>query len=141
MIPLLVYAFLAGTLTILSPCTLPVVPLLVGAASRDRRQRVTWLLVGFGGTFVLVTVVLASALATAGVTTAGLRTIAAIALGLAGATLVLPWLGRRWEAGVGGPRPARRCRLGRRTGRQPAAGGRSCSVPPWACSGRRAWGR
>jgi len=101
-IPLLLYAFLAGTLTILSPCTLPVVPPLVGAASSGRRQRVVWLLVGFGGTFVLVTVVLASALATAGVTTAALRTIAAIALGLAGATLVLPWLGRRWEAGSAG---------------------------------------
>ena len=33
-VPLLVFAFVAGGVTIVSPCTLPVVPLLVGAANR-----------------------------------------------------------------------------------------------------------
>jgi len=98
MAALLVFAFLAGTLTILSPCTLPVVPLLVGAASTDGRHRVAWLLVGFGGAFLLATVVLASALAALGVSTTALRTIAALGLGVAGATLVVPWLAARWEA-------------------------------------------
>ena len=99
MVPLLVFAFLAGTVTVISPCTLPVVPLLVGAATTDRRPRLTWLLVGFGGAFLLVTVVLASVLAALGVTTAALRALAALGLVLAGATLVVPPLSRRWETG------------------------------------------
>ncbi len=99
MVPLLAFAFVAGGMTIVSPCTLPIVPLLVGAAASGRCQRVTWLLVGFGAAFLVVTVVLASALAAAGVTTDVLRTIAALGLGVAGATLVVPWVGRRWEAG------------------------------------------
>lgn len=116
MVLLLVFAFLAGTLTIISPCTLPVVPLLVGAAAPDGRPRVTWLLVGFGGAFLLVTVVLASAFAAVGVTTATLRTLAALGLGAAGAALVVPWLGARWEASS-----SRLARLGGRV----SAGGRS----------------
>ena len=115
MVALLVFAFLAGTLTIISPCTLPVVPLLVGAASTDGRHRVAWLLAGFGGAFLLATVVLASVLAALGVTTDALRTVAALGLGLAGATLVVPWLAARWEASSFGL-----ARLGGRL----AAGGR-----------------
>ncbi|MFI5262449.1 MAG: cytochrome c biogenesis protein DipZ [Candidatus Limnocylindrales bacterium] len=116
MVALLVFALIAGTLTVVSPCTLPVVPLLVGAASTDGRHRVTWLLLGFAGAFLIVTVVLASALAALGVTTDVLRTIAALGLGLAGAMLVVPWLGARWETSS-----SRLARLGGRV----AAGDRS----------------
>jgi cytochrome c biogenesis protein CcdA/thiol-disulfide isomerase/thioredoxin len=94
----LVFAFIAGVLTILSPCMLPVVPLLLGGASAGGRRRVLGLLLGFAAMFVAVTVVLASALAAAGLTTDRLRLVSALLLGAFGAVLVIPALGRWLEA-------------------------------------------
>src|SRR5450755_453506 len=100
MVAVLAFALVAGILTILAPCTLPVVPLIVGAAAAaDGRRRLAGLLVGFGLTFVSVTVLLASALATVGLTTATLRPAAAVVLGAVGISLALPrfglWLVRK----------------------------------------------
>jgi cytochrome c biogenesis protein CcdA/thiol-disulfide isomerase/thioredoxin len=93
MVLILGFAIIAGVLTILAPCTLPVVPLILGAAAADGRRRVAGLLVGFGLTFIGVTVLLASALAAAGLTTGTLRLAGAVVLGGAGLSLALPWLG------------------------------------------------
>jgi cytochrome c biogenesis protein CcdA/thiol-disulfide isomerase/thioredoxin len=90
---ILIGAFLAGTLTILSPCTLPVVPLILGASLTGRGRRLAWVLAGFVASFVAVTVVLASALAALDLTTSTARILAAGVLGLAGATLLVPRLG------------------------------------------------
>jgi cytochrome c biogenesis protein CcdA/thiol-disulfide isomerase/thioredoxin len=89
----IVAAFLAGILTILSPCTLPVVPLILGASLTGRARRLGWVLVGFVASFVAVTVVLASALAALDLTTATVRALAAAILGFAGATLLIPAFG------------------------------------------------
>jgi len=91
------FAFLAGVLTILAPCTLPVVPLVFGAAATGGRRRTVGIVAGFGLTFVLAAVVLASALAAAGVTTDQLRFASAVVLGIVGLTLV----SRRIEALAG----------------------------------------
>jgi cytochrome c biogenesis protein CcdA/thiol-disulfide isomerase/thioredoxin len=101
MILILGFALIAGVLTILAPCTLPVVPLILGAAAADGRRRVTGLLLGFGLTFIGATVLLASALATAGLTTGTLRLASAVVLGAAGLTLALPWLGARLDRFLG----------------------------------------
>jgi len=101
MVLILGFAIIAGVLTILAPCTLPVVPLILGAAATDGRQRVAGLLVGFGLTFIGVTVLLASALAAAGLTTGTLRLAGAVVLGAAGLSLALPWLGTRLERFLG----------------------------------------
>ncbi len=87
-------AFLAGLLTILSPCTLPVVPALVGAAFGPARSaRIAGLVVGFAGTFLLTTIVLASVLAQAGLTLAPARIVAAVVLAAAGLALLIARLG------------------------------------------------
>jgi cytochrome c biogenesis protein CcdA/thiol-disulfide isomerase/thioredoxin len=103
---LLVIAFLAGVLTILGPCSLPILPLVLGAAGTGRAARVAAVLAGFAGTFLLTTVVIAAALAALGVTTQPLRLLAAAVFAVAGAVLAWPraadWLGRR------APRPAAR---------------------------------
>jgi cytochrome c biogenesis protein CcdA/thiol-disulfide isomerase/thioredoxin len=95
------FAMLAGILTILAPCTLPVVPLILGGAAADGRRRVAGLLIGFGLTFIGVTVLLASALAAAGLTTATLRPAGAVVLGAAGLSLALPWFGARLDGFIG----------------------------------------
>ncbi len=96
--PTLLFAFVAGILTILSPCILPVVPFIVGTASTDSRRRLVGIVAGFTGMFLAVTVLLASVLAAAGLTTDRLRLLSVILLFVFGATLAVPRLGRWFEA-------------------------------------------
>ena len=86
----LAFAFVAGLLTILAPCTLPVVPLVLGGAAGGGRRRIGAIFVGFGASFLAVTVVFAAALASLGVTTDRLRLGAAVVLGLVGLSLAWP---------------------------------------------------
>jgi cytochrome c biogenesis protein CcdA/thiol-disulfide isomerase/thioredoxin len=101
------FAFVAGLLTILAPCTLPVVPLVLGGATGGDRRKVAGLFLGFGASFVVVTVVAAALLAEVGLTTSVLRLAAVVLLGLAGLTLALPRLGDFIAAHV----PSRATRL------------------------------
>jgi cytochrome c biogenesis protein CcdA/thiol-disulfide isomerase/thioredoxin len=116
----LLFAFVAGVLTILAPCTLPIVPFVLGAGATDggsvgaRRRRTAGFALGFAGTFVATAVLLASALAAAGVTTAGLRLASLGVLAAAGILLLAPPLRARLAAltaaassrlSAGGPRP------------------------------------
>lgn len=103
MLTTLLFALAGGLLTVISPCVLPVVPLLVGSSvgpdgsPGSAGRRVTGLILGFGGAFLVTTVLLASTLAAAGVTTAQLRVVSALLLVAFGATLVIPALGRAVE--------------------------------------------
>jgi len=91
------FAFLAGVLTILSPCALPVIPLVLGASATGGWRRAAGIFAGFGGTFIATTVLFASVLAAAGLNTNGLRTVSAVLLGLVGVTLVSERVGG-WAA-------------------------------------------
>jgi cytochrome c biogenesis protein CcdA/thiol-disulfide isomerase/thioredoxin len=93
-------AFLAGILTILAPCVAPVVSLVLGAASTGGRRRSLGILAGFGLSFLVVTIVLASALAGAGLATDKLRIASAIFLGLVGLAIAVPWIGSRLGASL-----------------------------------------
>ena len=86
----LAFAFTAGLLTILAPCTLPVIPLVLGGAAGGGQRRIVGIFVGFGVSFLAVTVVFAAVLAAAGVTTDRLRIGAAVVLGLVGLSLAWP---------------------------------------------------
>ena len=94
------FAFLAGVLTILAPCTLPVVPLVLGAAATGGRGRTSGVLIGFSLAFIATTVVLASALAAVGATTDLLRLGSAIVLGVVGLSLVATRVERWAERGL-----------------------------------------
>ncbi len=101
MLAVLAFAVVAGVLTILAPCTLPVVPLVLGVGSMAGRRRALGLLIGFGLTFVAVTVLFASLLAALGLTTSTLRLMSAVLLGAVGVSLALPWLGARIDVALG----------------------------------------
>lgn len=88
------FAFVAGLLTILGPCTLPVVPLVLGGAAGGGRRRIGGLFVGFGASFLAITVLFAATLASLGVTTDRLRVGAAVVLGLVGLSLAWPRVAR-----------------------------------------------
>jgi cytochrome c biogenesis protein CcdA/thiol-disulfide isomerase/thioredoxin len=85
----LLFAFVAGILTILGPCTLPVVPLALGIGAAGGRQRAVGVVLGFCLTFVAVTVALGAVLAAAGLGS-GLRIASAIVLGIAGLAIAVP---------------------------------------------------
>src|SRR5260221_8820052 len=93
-------AFVAGSLTILAPCSLPMLPFVLGTTTSGGRARLIGVFSGFATSFVLLTALLASLLAAANVTSSGLRMLSAGILGLAGAGLAIPALGRRLELGV-----------------------------------------
>jgi cytochrome c biogenesis protein CcdA/thiol-disulfide isomerase/thioredoxin len=94
-------AFAAGVLTFVAPCTLPVLPIVVGAGVAGGRRRPAGVVIGFGASFVLLSILLASLLARAGLAASQLRVASALALALVGAVLAFPLLGRRLEAGLG----------------------------------------
>ncbi|HEX6606037.1 MAG TPA: cytochrome c biogenesis protein/redoxin [Chloroflexia bacterium] len=100
MLILLLVAFVAGVLTILSPCILPVVPLVLGTASGGGRARPLGIVAGLAGSFTLFSVVLASTLAALGLTTSTLRGGAVLTLAGFGLALLIPALGGRLEAAL-----------------------------------------
>jgi cytochrome c biogenesis protein CcdA/thiol-disulfide isomerase/thioredoxin len=94
------FAFIAGVLTILGPCTLPVIPLVLGGAAGGGHRRIAGIFLGFGLTFLALTVVFAASLAALGITTDRLRLGAAIVLGLVGLSLVSARWARAFDRGL-----------------------------------------
>ncbi|MGI8586088.1 MAG: cytochrome c biogenesis protein/redoxin [Chloroflexia bacterium] len=95
---LLTISFLAGVLTILAPCTLPMVPLMLGATAGGGRARPVGIVLGLAASFTLFSVVLAAALDALGLTTDTLRLIAVFALAVFGLSLLVPAIGYRLSA-------------------------------------------
>ena len=86
--PLLGYS--AGVLTILSPCVLPLVPVVLGSAAHASRWGPLALAGGLVASFTLVGFAVATAGASVGLDAEVLRMIGAVALALAGLALLLP---------------------------------------------------
>jgi cytochrome c-type biogenesis protein len=93
-----VLAFAAGALTILSPCVLPLVPIVLGSAAQAHRFGPLALAVGLVASFTGV----GFAVATLGTTIDGdsVREVGAVLLLLAGAALLIPAVQPRIEAAL-----------------------------------------
>jgi cytochrome c-type biogenesis protein len=85
-------AFGAGALTILSPCVLPLVPVVLGSAAQRHRLGALALAGGLIASFTIVGFVLAAFGSRLGIDPDQVRVIGAIILGAAGAFLLLPKL-------------------------------------------------
>jgi len=85
-------AFGAGALTILSPCVLPLVPVVLGSAAQRHRLGALALAAGLIASFTIVGFVLAVFGSMLGVDPEQVRLTGAVILGLAGAFLLLPGL-------------------------------------------------
>ena len=90
-------AFVGGLVTVASPCTLAVVPVVLAVGATGTRRRLVGLLVGFAAVFLVATVVVAGALLATGLSTSGLRAIAVLALLASGLLVALPALGNRFS--------------------------------------------
>jgi cytochrome c-type biogenesis protein len=102
MLVTLLFAFVAGTLTILSPCVLPVLPMVLGAAAAQGRTGPVYLAFGLTLSFVLIGMFVAVFGFAIGLDEGVFRQIAAMLMIVIGIVLVLPVL-QTQLASAGGP--------------------------------------
>src|ERR671914_55775 len=98
MVLLVLFAFVAGAGTALSPCVLPVLPALLASAGSGGRRRPLGVIVGLTATFTTAIVALASLVDGVGLSGGTARTLAvAVLLGF-GVALLVPSLAARVQA-------------------------------------------
>jgi cytochrome c-type biogenesis protein len=102
MLATLLFAFLAGTLTVLSPCVLPVLPMVLGAASSKSRAGPVFLALGLTLSFVTIGMFVALFGFAIGLDEGVFRQIAALLMIAVGVVLLMPVLQTRL-ATAGGP--------------------------------------
>ena len=90
------FALLAGVVTVAAPCTLPVLPILLGASFAQRgKARPLAIAAGFIAAFAAVTVLFSLFARIAGLTPDALRTVAIVLIAVFGVILVVPGLSAR----------------------------------------------
>jgi cytochrome c biogenesis protein CcdA/thiol-disulfide isomerase/thioredoxin len=97
-IVLVIFAFLAGAATAVSPCVLPVLPIAFSAGVTGGRKRPLGVVTGLALSFTFATVALVYLISAFGLPSGLLRTLAIVALIGFGTSLMIPWLGDRLEA-------------------------------------------
>jgi cytochrome c-type biogenesis protein len=111
-------AYLAGVLTILSPCVIPLVPIVLGSAAQRHRFGPLALALGLVASFTLTGFAIATIGASIGLDSAGIRTWSAVLLLAIGVILLVPALQTWFEhliaplANWAGERQARLERFG-----------------------------
>lgn len=103
---LILVAFLGGLLTVLSPCVLPVLPVLL-SGTVGGRGRPVGIIAGFIGSFVLLTLFLASIVNALGLSADVIRWVAVALLFTFGLTLAVPALQFRFERAMSRAVPQR----------------------------------
>lgn len=89
---LTIFAFLAGIVTILSPCILPILPVILASSQTDQssQRRPYGIVVGFILSFTFFTLFLSSIVTYLGVSSDSLRSISIIVILFFGLSLLIP---------------------------------------------------
>src|SRR6185437_12810546 len=90
MLILLAFAFIAGIVTILSPCILPILPIVLSGSVSGDKKRPFGIIIGFILSFTVFTLFLATLVRLTGIPANSLRIIAGIILLIFGLSLLLP---------------------------------------------------
>jgi len=90
MILLIALAFVAGVVTILSPCILPVLPIVLAGSVSGGKRKPLGVIVGFIGSFTFFTLTLTLITRALGVPAEWLRWVAAFVMIMFGLTMVIP---------------------------------------------------
>src|SRR3954453_3226390 len=98
MVLLILFAFVAGVGTALSPCVLPVLPIALSAGATGGRRRPPGIVTGLALSFTFVTVAFVYLIHALGLPNDLLRNIAIGGLILFGLALAVPPVGGRIEA-------------------------------------------
>lgn len=88
-------AFLAGVVTAISPCVLPVLPVAMAGAVTGGKRRPAGVVTGFVVTLVLFTLALTKAFEAIGLSATGQRNLGVALLLLFAATMIIPAFGER----------------------------------------------
>ena len=97
MIVLLAFAFVSGVITILSPCILPVLPIVLSGGVGGGKARPFGVLVGFVVSFTAFTLALSAIVQALGIPVDALRIAAVVLIVLFGLVMLVPWLRDRFE--------------------------------------------
>jgi cytochrome c biogenesis protein CcdA/thiol-disulfide isomerase/thioredoxin len=107
---LVLFAFVAGAATAVSPCVLPVLPVALAAGATGGRRRPLGVVTGLVISFTFATVALVYLLSALGLPDKLFRTLAIVVLGVVGVTLIVPGAAARvegWLSRMGPRAPAR----------------------------------
>jgi len=96
-----IFAFLAGTLSILSPCVLPLVPVVLGTAMGQDRLGPVALAAGLSLSFTTIGLFVATVGFSIGLDSGVFRSVAAVLMLLIGAVLVVPSFQARFATSAG----------------------------------------
>ena len=96
------FAFLAGVLSTLSPCVLPLIPIIIGAAANQHRFGPLALAGGLAASFALIGTGLASIGSSIGLAQDGFRLFAAVVMGIIGIVLISSRLQERFAVAMSG---------------------------------------
>lgn len=97
-----VFAFLAGVLSTLSPCVLPLIPIIIGAAANQHRFGPFALAGGLAASFAVIGTGLASIGSSIGLAQDSFRLFAAIVMGIIGIVLISNRLQERLAIAMSG---------------------------------------
>jgi len=109
---LIVFAFVAGAATAVSPCVLPVLPVALSAGVTGGRRRPLGVVTGLAVSFTFATVALVYVIDALGLPDDLVRTLAIVVLLGFGLALLIPRVGARLEAALGRLVPTRARRPG-----------------------------
>ena len=135
---LILFGFVAGAATALSPCVLPVLPIALSAGATGGRRRPLGIVAGLAVSFTFATVALVYVISALGLPNDFLRKLAIVVLLGFGIVLMIPPLAARLEAWMS--RFASRAGVAKRQRRRLLVGDR-WSAPASASSTRPAPGR
>lgn len=92
MIVLILFAFLAGIVTILSPCILPILPVILATSVTDEssKKRPYGIVVGFILSFTFFTLFLSTIVKSFGINAEVLRSVSVIVIAIFGLSLLIP---------------------------------------------------
>lgn len=95
------FAFLAGVITVLSPCVLPLLPIILSSGAQEGRARPIGLIIGFVGAFTAATLALSYLVRSLGVPPDLNRILAGTVLIVLGLVLAIPFFHRGFERFAG----------------------------------------
>lgn len=97
MIILIAFAFLGGIVTILSPCILPILPIVLSGSVTGGKRRPLGVVTGFIVSFTFFTLFLSTIVRMTGLSADALRMVAVFVIALFGLSLIIPPLQKQME--------------------------------------------
>lgn len=97
MIILILFSFLAGIVTILSPCILPILPIILSSSVYQDKKRPFGIVLGFIASFTFFTLFLSALVKASGISAESVRFFSIGVIGLFGLSLLVPQFQRLSE--------------------------------------------